>query len=84
MPPVGFEPAVSAGKRPKTYALDRAAIGIGGLPRVIGCNSWSSSFVGGSARDIIDILAHTQYFNSKISVIMCINILLKHANELNN
>ena len=29
MPPVGFEPTVSAGERPKTYALDRAATGIG-------------------------------------------------------
>jgi len=27
MPPVGFEPAISAGERPKTYALDRAAQG---------------------------------------------------------
>ena len=28
MPPVGFEPTISAGERPKAYALDRAAIGI--------------------------------------------------------
>ena len=28
MPPVGFEPTVSAGDRPQTYALDRAATGI--------------------------------------------------------
>ena len=28
-PPVGFEPTVSAGERPKTYALDRAATGTG-------------------------------------------------------
>ena len=27
MPPVGFEPTVSAGERPQTYALDRAATG---------------------------------------------------------
>jgi len=26
---VGFEPTVSAGERPKTYALDRAATGTG-------------------------------------------------------
>jgi len=24
-PPVGFEPTISAGERPQTYALDRAA-----------------------------------------------------------
>jgi hypothetical protein len=29
MPPVGIEPTVSAGERPQTYALDRAATGIG-------------------------------------------------------
>ena len=29
MPPAGFEPTVSAGERPQTYALDRAAIGTG-------------------------------------------------------
>ena len=29
MTPVGFEPTISAGKRPQTYALDRAATGIG-------------------------------------------------------
>ena len=31
MPRVGFEPTISAGERPKTYALDRAATGIGML-----------------------------------------------------
>ena len=29
MPPVGFEPTISAGERPHTYALDRAATGTG-------------------------------------------------------
>ena len=29
MPPVGFELTISAGKRPQTYALDRAATGTG-------------------------------------------------------
>ena len=29
MPPVGFEPTISAGERPKTYALDRVGTGIG-------------------------------------------------------
>ena len=27
MPPVGFEPTISAGERPQTYALERAATG---------------------------------------------------------
>ena len=29
MPPVGFKPTISAGERPQTYALDRAATGTG-------------------------------------------------------
>jgi hypothetical protein len=29
MPPVGLEPTISAGERPKTYALDRKATGSG-------------------------------------------------------
>jgi hypothetical protein len=29
MPPVGFEPAVTASERPQTYILDRTATGIG-------------------------------------------------------
>jgi hypothetical protein len=29
MPPVGFKPTISAGERPQTYALDRAAAGTG-------------------------------------------------------
>jgi hypothetical protein len=30
-PPVGFEPTISAGERPQTYALDRATTGTGGF-----------------------------------------------------
>jgi len=29
MPPVGFEPTISASERPQTYALDREATGTG-------------------------------------------------------
>ena len=29
MPPTGFKPSISGGKRPQTYALDRAATGTG-------------------------------------------------------
>ena len=31
MPPVGFEPTISAGERPQTYAIDRAAPGTGAM-----------------------------------------------------
>ena len=33
MPPVGFEPTISAGERPQTYALDGAATGTGPVKR---------------------------------------------------
>jgi hypothetical protein len=35
MPPVGFEPTISAGERPQTYALERAAAGTGGFLQVL-------------------------------------------------
>ena len=38
MPPVGFEPAISAGERLQTYALDPAATGIGLLGLVVVSN----------------------------------------------
>jgi len=31
MPPVGFEPIISEGERPQTYALDRATTGTGAV-----------------------------------------------------
>jgi hypothetical protein len=31
---VGFEPTISAGERPQTYALDRAATGTGKKQRI--------------------------------------------------
>ena len=34
MPPAGFEPTISEGERPYTYALDRAATGTGSLPAI--------------------------------------------------
>ena len=39
MPPVEFEPTISAGERPQTYALDRAATGTGLQPSLVCRNS---------------------------------------------
>jgi hypothetical protein len=36
MPPVAFEPTISAGERPKTYAVDRAVTGTGVTSRYYG------------------------------------------------
>ena len=38
-PPVGFEPTISAGKRPQNHALDRAATGIGTISGLLWQNS---------------------------------------------
>ena len=38
MNPVGFEPTISEGERPQTYALDRAAVGIGFLRQILVLN----------------------------------------------
>ena len=35
MPPVGFEPTIVAGERPKAYALDRAATGTGTVVEIM-------------------------------------------------
>ena len=44
MPPVGFEPTISARERPKTYALDRAATGTD-HSRVVIVNLWRRNFL---------------------------------------
>ena len=38
MSPVGFEPTISAGERPQTYALDRAATGTGNVWSLVSKN----------------------------------------------
>ena len=44
MTPVGFEPTISAGERPKTYALDRAATGTGVIFLIIQTENLASVF----------------------------------------
>ena len=39
MPPVGFEPTISAGEGPQTYALDRAATGTGNNKHLFDTNN---------------------------------------------
>ena len=36
MPPVEFEPTISAGGRPQTHALDRVATGTGNIHTYVG------------------------------------------------
>ena len=44
MPPVGFEPMISAGELPQTYALDRVATGTGDLTIIANINRLYSLF----------------------------------------
>jgi len=44
MPPMGFEPKISAGERPQTYALDRAATGTGFFFKKTPCPSEQKYF----------------------------------------
>ena len=44
MPPVGFEPTISAGERPQTYVLDRAATETGFLLTLLRFNDSVQSF----------------------------------------
>jgi len=41
MPPVGFEPEISAGERPQTYTLDRAVAGTGICAFSVPLQAWS-------------------------------------------
>ena len=52
MPPVGFEPTISAGERPQTYALDRAATGTGTNNRSFYQNTSPNSFLHHPLRQI--------------------------------
>jgi len=53
MPPVGFEPTISAGERPQTYALDRAATGSGNFSTLSCTFIISGPKTGTSARFIV-------------------------------
>ena len=41
MPPVGFEPTISAGERPQTYTLDRTVTGTGSKATITDDNFYS-------------------------------------------
>ena len=68
MPPVGFEPTVSASERPQTYALDRASTGtgIGRTVRVL--NNRNMSFN----------ICHPEVFNTHINIQWCISQTQQH------
>jgi hypothetical protein len=46
MPAVGFEPTISAGERPQTYALERATTGTDGIHQLLATNKGRLTFPG--------------------------------------
>ena len=65
MPRVGFEPTISAGELPKTYALDRAAIGIGGymLDRKKKLNEPEETEINGQSYENKEMCKYESYNN---------------------
>ena len=77
MPPVEFEPTISAGERPKTYALDRAATGIGNAGK------WGDIF---RIQCGVNFLQPHLSSSDNFSLHACstfINMTVKHNNLLN-
>ena len=55
MPTAGFEPTISAGERPQTYALDRAATGTGTEKGL--CNKYNVYITTRNSQfDVIEVL----------------------------
>ena len=63
----GFEPTISAGERPKTYALDRAATGTGKITVV----ALHKSFLVNDQRD-------TQYFSMYLFIFLTLYMFRAH------
>ena len=56
MPRVGFEPTISAGERPKTYALDRAATGTGNIILICYNNNNNNNAMSNNYRMTQDLI----------------------------
>ena len=64
MPPVGFEPTVSAGERQQTYALDRAATGTGTLRQIKHKNCLQKAYNDGHAFYMSGLISYTHLHGS--------------------
>jgi len=65
MLPVGFEPTISAGERPQTYALDRAATGTGLLESLLFANFGQNT---GYTDFVVDVLIPSRQTPGKIRI----------------
>ena len=70
MPPVRFEPTIAAGERPYTYALDRAATGIGFITRL--ANIMEKDFILSEVRTGVLHLDHALYPVGQTSVVFSV------------
>jgi len=68
MPPTGFEPTISAGERPQTYALDRTATGP--AVRLI----QSRDFQTAVHEEIMELLFCNNYYLETLSVLFPIPV----------
>ena len=80
MPPVGFEPTISASERPKTYALDRAATGTDITDEImISDNLELMSFVTEKNEGVPRKLWSSQNLQSWRSQLLCIEVLRNYG-----
>jgi len=79
MPPVGFEPTISADERPQTYASDRAATGTGGITTIRCVISQKSAHLTSiKAEAWNDNLTHT-YYEKRLLCVFELFKILTHA-----
>jgi hypothetical protein len=71
MSPAAFEPAIPAGERPHTYALDSVAIGIGYYKHLHLSLIETDLFLSiplPSARQLLSVASHASFFISNIFI----------------
>ena len=75
MPPVGFEPTISAVERPQTYALDRAATGTGECVMIFGANCLTRckqpNLIASTKRPSLQMQASISEFSMKFRNKVC-------------
>jgi len=75
MPPVEFEPIISAGERPQTYALDCAASGTGCI-YIQHCKYPQKTYIGTQIKDI-KIETHKKFKSSQHLVVVSLSIYFR-------
>ena len=93
MPPAEFEPTISAGKRPQTHALDRAATGTGDTTWIPGqihgvwacewiCSMWVSRQRWPQQLFFLPVIPHRALLVHKTHRILILNTTIMKWNDL--